>query len=123
MKAEEAVPLASITVEELRARRITLIWLFTGGFVLFALAVLGGLMRLAQALGGALDPQLFYEVMTIHGTGMIVIPLAIEAVILWYLLKPVMPLSTALLRLEYLLVAVGVLLILIGVIGGNYAGA
>ena len=123
MIAEDAVPLASITVEELRARRITLIWLFTGGFVLFALAVLGGLMRLAQALGGALDPQLFYEVMTIHGTGMIAIPLAIEAVILWYLLKPVMPLSTALLRLEYLLMAMGVLLILIGVIEGNYAGA
>jgi cytochrome c oxidase subunit 1 len=121
--AEDAKPPVDITGEELRARRITLIWLFSGGFVLFALAALGGVMRLAQALGGALDPQLFYEILTIHGTGMVTIPVAIEAVILWYLLKPVMPLSTALLRLEYFLVAVGVLLILIGVVGGNYAGA
>jgi cytochrome c oxidase subunit I len=113
----------SIPIDELRARRITLIWLFSGGFVLFALAALGGVMRLAQALGGALDPQLFYEILTIHGTGMIAIPLAIEAVILWYLLKPVLPLSTGLLRLEYFLVALGVLLILFGVVGGNYAGA
>lgn len=123
MITEDARAPLDLPVEELRARRITLIWLFSGGFVLFALAALGGVMRLAQALGGALDPQLFYEVMTIHGTGMVAIPLAIEAVILWYLLKPVLPLNTTLLRLEYFLVAIGVLLILLGAVGGNYAGA
>ena len=114
---------ATLPGEELRARRITIIWLFSGGFALFALAVLGGVMRLSQALGGGLDPQIFYEVQTIHGTGMVALPLAIEAVILWYLLTPVLPLSSALLRLEYFFVAVGVLLIGLGVVGGGYAGA
>jgi cytochrome c oxidase subunit 1 len=114
---------ATLPAEELRARRITIIWLFSGGFALFALAVLGGVMRLSQAFGGRVDPQIFYEVLTIHGTGMIALPLAIEAVILWYLLTPVLPLSSALLRLEYFFVAVGVLLIGLAVVGGGYAGA
>src|ERR1700693_4186381 len=105
-----------LLLRQLRAQRITRIWLVTGGLALLGLALAGGAMRLAQASGGNLfTTDVFYEVMSVHGSGMVAIGLMAGAALLWHLMSDVMPLSIGVNQIVYLLILTGLLVIVIGV--------
>jgi len=73
-----------LLLRQLRAQRVTRIWLVTSGLVLLGLALAGGSMRLAQASGGNLfSADVFYEVMSVHGSGMVVVGLMAAAGVPW----------------------------------------
>ena len=113
-----------LLLRQLRAQRITRTWLATSGLVLLGLALAGGAMRLAQASGGNLfSADVFYEVMSVHGSGMVVVPLMAGAAILWHLVSDEIELSVKLNRLVYLLTLTGLLLIALAVVVFGYSSA
>ncbi len=113
-----------LLLRQLRAQRITRFWLATSGLVLLGLALAGGSMRLAQASGGNLfSADVFYEVMSVHGSGMVVVGLMAGAAVLWYLMSNVIELSVTVNRIVYLSTLTGLLLIALAVIGFGYSSA
>src|SRR5450756_714737 len=91
---------------------VTRIWLVTSGLVLLGLALAGGSMRLAQASGGNLfSADVFYEVMSVHGSGMVVVGLMAAAGVLWYLVSNEIELSVAVNRIVFLLTLSGLVMI------------
>lgn len=91
--------------------------------VLLLLMLLGLLMRMAQ--GGLVDvqPALFYQVMTAHGTGMVGAAGLVGAAVMWFFLHRHVRPSVALYWLFLALFLVGVVLILGGIFIGGFAGA
>jgi cytochrome c oxidase subunit 1 len=113
-----------LLLRQLRAQRITRTWLGTSGLVLLGLALAGGAMRLAQASGGKLfSADVFYEVMSVHGSGMVAVGLMAGAALLWHLMSDVMELSVKVNRIVYLLTLTGLLVIVLAVMGFGYSSA
>ena len=111
-------------LRQLRAQRITRIWLGTSGLALVGLALAGGAMRLAQARGGNLfTADVFYEVMSVHGSGMVAVPLMAGAAVLWHLMSNEIELSVTVHRIVYLLVLTGLLMIVLAVMLFGYSSA
>ncbi len=78
---------AQSSVPELRIRRITVTYLLTVGLTFLLLAVFGLIMRLTQ--GGAIDVGAvrFYQLMTVHGAGMVGIMVLGSLAIMGYFLR------------------------------------
>jgi len=113
-----------LLLRQLRAQRITRIWLVTSGLVLLGLAVAGGAMRLTQASGGnLLSADVFYEVMSVHGSGMVVVGLMAAAGVLWYLVSNEIELSVTVNRIVFLLTLSGLVLIVLAVLVFGYSSA
>lgn len=118
------MPERLLLLRQLRAQRITRVWLGTSALVLFGLAVAGGVMRMAQASGGSfISPDLFYETMSVHGSGMVVAGLMAGAAVLWYLMGDRIELSVTVNRIVYLLTLAGLLLIVLAVVILGYSSA
>jgi cytochrome c oxidase subunit 1 len=118
------MPERLLLLRQLRAQRITRTWLVTSALVLIGLALAGGAMRLAQANGGTLVPaDVFYEVMSVHGSGMVAVGLMAGAALLWHLMSDVMELSVTVNRIVYLLTLTGLLVIVLAVIVFGYSSA
>jgi cytochrome c oxidase subunit 1 len=118
------MPERLLLLRQLRAQRITRTWLVTSALVLIGLALAGGAMRLAQANGGTLVPaDVFYEVMSVHGSGMVAVGLMAGAALLWHLMSDVMELSITVNRIVYLLTLTGLLVIVLAVIVFGYSSA
>ena len=94
------------------------------GVGVFALMmIVGGLLRAAQAAFVPVPPQLAYELMTLHGAGMVGTSGLAGAAVMWYFLRRHVRLSTGLFVATLVLSLVGVVMIL-GAIGlGRFAGA
>ena len=113
-----------LLLRQLRAQRITRFWLATSGIVLLGLALAGGAMRLAQASGGNLfAPDVFYEVMRVHGSGMVAVGLMASAALLWHLVSDEIEISVTVNRIVYVLTLAGLLAIVVAVIGFGYSSA
>ena len=112
-----------LLLRQLRAQRTTRFWLATSGVVLLGLAIAGGAMRLAQASGNLFTADVFYEVMSVHGSGMVALPLMAGAAVLWHLVSDEIELSVAVNRIVYLLTLAGLLLIVVAVIAFGYSSA
>ena len=113
-----------LLLRQLRAQRITRSWLGTSAFVLLGLALAGGVMRLAQATGGNLvSTDVFYEVMSIHGSGMVAVGLMAGAALLWHLVCDEIELSIAVNRFIFMLTVAGLVLILCSVLVFGYSSA
>ena len=113
-----------LLLRQLRAQRITRAWLGTSGLVLLGLALAGGAMRLAQASGGNLfSADVFYEVMSVHGSGMVAVGLMAGAALLWHLMSDVMELSVKVNRIVYLLTLTGLVVIVLAVSLFGYSSA
>lgn len=102
---------------------VVLAYLATVGLVVVLMMVFGLLMRLAQ--GGVIDvnPALFYELLTLHGAGMVGIAGIGGAAVMWHFLSKQVVLSSRILAINLILFVVGVGLILGAVLVGDFAGA
>ncbi|MEX1029489.1 MAG: cbb3-type cytochrome c oxidase subunit I [Paenibacillaceae bacterium] len=105
------------------AQRTIRIYMVISGIVLFSMMILGFLMLLSQGEIYIIDDLVLYEIMTIHGTGMIGIGALAAAAIMWHFLSQYVQLSTGILIANLVFFLIGVLLVLIGVLKYNFAGA
>lgn len=93
------------------------------GLGLAALLMLVGLtMRMAQAHWIPIDANVFYELLTLHGAGMIIGLLVCAMGGLWYLMRRRIDMSAPLAIVAWALIMLGVVVVVISVIFGHYAG-
>lgn len=92
--------------------------------LVFALMMLAGVvLRAAQGATINLPPEVFYQIMTLHGAGMVGIAGFAGAAVLWYFLRQYVRLSGKVLWLNYFIFLAGVVLILASILIGGFAGA
>ncbi len=93
------------------------------GFLVFLLMMLAGAtMRAAQGEWAPLDSTLFYQLLTVHGVGVIGIAAFASKGVLWYFLRQYVPLSTKIFWLNCGIFLTGVVLILGSIFLGKYGG-
>lgn len=96
---------------------------FGTSFAVLVLMMLAGLlMRSAQAGWFELSPDFFYQVMTVHGAGMVGIAGLFGAGVMWFFLRRHVDLSVQILYANYIFFMLGVVLILGSIFIGGYAG-
>lgn len=95
------------------------------GFLVFLLMMLGGaVMRAAQgALMPSVGADLFYQIMTVHGVGVVGTSAIASTGVLWYFLRQYVQLSTKIFWLNFFIFLTGVVIILGSIFLGGYAGA
>ncbi|MCC6304342.1 MAG: cbb3-type cytochrome c oxidase subunit I [Rhodobacteraceae bacterium] len=106
-----------------RGRTWVVLYLATTGVVILLMMVFGLLMRLAQSEWIVLDPAVFYQLLTVHGIGMVGIAALGGIAILWHFLSAHVPLRSAALAINLVLFLVGVVMILWAVFIGGFAPA
>lgn len=100
-----------------------LAYLITASAILILMMVFGLLMRLAQAKYLSLPPDWFYELMTLHGAGMVGAASIGGAAIMWHFLRRYVQLSPGIFITNLVLFIAGVAMILVSVLGGKFAAA
>jgi len=91
--------------------------------VLFVLMLLLGLvMRMAQAKWVTLSPALFYQLLSMHGAGMVGTSVMVTTAIMWFFLRKYVPLHLWAFIANYVLFLLGALCIIGAIFGGGYAG-
>ncbi len=105
------------------ATLVVRIYLVVAAAVLLLMMVLGLLLRLEQAKYIEMGPLWFYELMTVHGAGMVGIAALAGAAIMWHFLRQYVALTTWVFVLNLVLFLLGVVMILGGVLVGNFHGA
>lgn len=104
------------------ARRTLLAYVAISGVVILLMMLLGLVMRLEQAELINIGLARFYEVLTVHGAGMVGIASLGAASIMWYFLSRYVQLSTGILASNLVLFLAGVVLVLGSVFIGGFAG-
>lgn len=100
-----------------------LAYLVTAAATLLLMMGFGLLMRLEQAQLIALGALPFYQLMTLHGAGMVGIAGLAGAAIMWHFLRQYVDLSRPLFIANLVLFLAGVAMILASVLLGNFHGA
>lgn len=103
--------------------RTIVLYLLTGSLFILLMMVFGVLMLLAQGKMINIDPGLFYEVLTVHGTGMVGASALAAAAVMWYFLSKYVQLSKSIFIANFIFFIVGVVLVLIGIFVFDFAGA
>lgn len=94
------------------------------GIAVFVLMMLlGVLMRAAQGRWVEIPPAVFYQLMTLHGAGMVGTAGLAGAAVMWYFLRRHVALSTAAFAAMLGLSLLGVVAIVGGILLGGFAGA
>jgi cytochrome c oxidase subunit 1 len=106
-----------------QARRIMWMHLNTGLAIFASMALVGFLMRAEQARLVVLSPTMFYELMTLHGTLMILAVVMGSMGILWYLLRAEGYMDERVASWAYAIMTIGVLTIFVSVFAGGFAGS
>ena len=91
--------------------------------VFLLMMLLGLIMRMAQGALLDISPDLFYQVMTAHGAGMVGTAGLAGAAIMWHFLNRYARPSVSVYWLFLALFLIGVVLILAGIFAGGFAGA
>ncbi len=104
------------------ARPGVLAYTITAAAVLVLMMVFGVLMRMEQAQFIAMGPAWFYQLMTLHGAGMVGIAAIAGAAIMWHFLSQYVELSPRILVANLALFLAGVAMILVSVLGGGFHG-
>ncbi len=104
------------------ARAGILTYLGISALVYVLMMVLGVVMRMTQAAWLGVPPDLFYQMMTAHGAGMVGISGLAASAILWYFLSRHVNLFVGILWANLAFFLLGVVLILGGIFLGGYAG-
>lgn len=105
------------------AKRAVVTYLGVCFVVLALLMVFGMVMRAGQSGMMPLPADLFYQIMTAHGIGMVGIVGMSGAAIMWYFLGHYVELHTKVFMLNLILFLVGVVMILSAIFLGGFAGA
>lgn len=113
---------SSISPLDKSARYAILAYLGASAVVYVLMMALGLLMRLGQAQWLGLPANLFYQIMTAHGAGMVGISGLAASAVLWYFLRRYVNLTTGILWANFALFLTGVVLILGGIFLGGYGG-
>ncbi|SEP73338.1 cytochrome c oxidase subunit 1 [Solimonas aquatica] len=94
------------------------------GIAVFLLMMVGGAtLRATQAAWMPLAPNFAYQLLTLHGAGMVGTAGLAGAAVMWYFLRRHVPLSTGMFLAMLGLSLVGVVMILAAIGLGGYAGA
>lgn len=93
------------------------------GLVLLLMMVFGLLMRMAQAGWLAIEPDLFYEIMTVHGVGMVGIASLGGVAVMWHFLARHVSLRAGVLAINLVLFLIGVVAMLAADFIGGFAAA
>ncbi|GAB4478499.1 MAG: hypothetical protein OHK0044_25480 [Burkholderiaceae bacterium] len=94
-----------------------------GTLVFLLMMLVGLLMRAAQGRVIELPPDLFYQLMTLHGAGMVGTAGLAGAAVMWYFLRRYVALSTTVFATMLALSLAGVVAILGGILIGGFGGA
>ncbi|CAA7624973.1 cbb3-type cytochrome c oxidase subunit I [Magnetospirillum sp. SS-4] len=113
----------SILVPTQGARRAVGAYLAVFGAVLLLMMVLGLLMRLNQGGLVTLPPELFYQSMTVHGTGMVGVAGIGGAAVLWHFLGRYVRLTTWVFVFNLVTFVIGAAMILSADFIGGFAAA
>lgn len=108
---------------EIRTRRLIAANLAITGIVLLLMMLFGVLMRLAQGAWLTLDPARFYELLTVHGIGMVSIAALGGLSVMWYFASGYLRLHAGVLAANLVLFLAGVAMVLGSVFWGGYGGA
>ncbi len=92
------------------------------GIVLLLMMLLGVLMRLGQSGWLALEPDLFYQAMTVHGLGMVGIAALGGVSVMWYFLSRYVELHRVVLTANLVLFLTGLVMILGADFLGGFGG-
>jgi cytochrome c oxidase subunit I len=94
-----------------------------GGIVIALMMIFGILMLFAQ--GGVINVKdaVFYQFLTIHGTGMIGAAALAATAVMWYFLSQYVKLSRKVFVWNLVLFLIGVVLVILGIFSFKYAGA
>jgi len=84
------------------------------------LLLLGFLMRSAQSSVISIPSQFFYAVMTLHGLGLAGTLFIGGLIAIWYLLSKYIEMSTGLLKFNFILIVLGVVLLLLATLVGGF---
>jgi len=102
------------------AHPAVLAYLTAAVLVLLLMMVFGALMRMEQAEFIAMGPMWFYELMTLHGAGMVGVAGVAGIAILWHFLGQYVRLSAPVFVANLVFFGVGVAMILVAVLGGHF---
>ena len=99
------------------------LYMITSLVVFLLMMVFGLTMRMAQGTWLNIRPDIFYQLMTAHGAGMVGTAALASCAVMWFFLRKYVKLSVAIFATNYVLFVVGAALILGAVFIGKYAGA
>jgi len=105
------------------SRAAILTYLAASAAVFLLMMIVGLVMRASQAQIIGVPPQFFYQLMTAHGGGMIVISGLASSAVLWYFLRRYTSLYTPILWINLGLFLTGVVFVLSSIFIGGFAGA
>lgn len=105
------------------ARTSVLAYLVTAAVILLLMMVFGLLMRLEQAQIISMGPVPFYELLTLHGAGMVGIVSIAGLAIMWHFLSQYVDLSERIFVTNLGIFLVGVVMLLVSVFSGSFHGA
>lgn len=91
--------------------------------VLLLMMLAGATMRYTQGALIEVAPNIFYQLLTVHGAGMVGISGLFSAAIMWYFLRKYVDLSTNIFIANFVLFLIGVLMILGAIFLGDFAAA
>ncbi len=107
-----------------RNERIVFNLYVVSALLIFILMMLLGLtMRLAQSTWLGVPIDVFYQVMTAHGAGMVGTMVLASSVVMWFFLRKYVRLTLAMFAANYVLFMLGAVALLAAVFIGGYAGA
>jgi cytochrome c oxidase subunit 1 len=105
------------------ARRTLLTYLAISALVILLMMVAGLILRMGQAQWIQLPADIFYQIMTAHGIGMVGIAGLAASAVMWFFLSQHVRLSPAILVTNLIFFLLGVVLILGGIFLGGFAAA
>ncbi|KXH87058.1 cbb3-type cytochrome c oxidase subunit I [Sporosarcina sp. HYO08] len=108
------------TVLKTRNNQVVL-QLIISGVVIVAMIVFGVIMLLAQGGVIELSAAAFYQMLTIHGTGMIGAAALAGSAVMWYFLDHYVNLSKKIFNTNLICFLIGVVMVIIGVFSFEYA--
>src|SRR5690625_2055079 len=98
-------------------------YLVISGVVVLLMIILGIIMLMQQGGMINLSPATFYQLLTMHGTGMVGAVALAASAIMWYFLSHYVKLSEKVLKLNLALFIIGVVMVIIGIFSFEYASS